>query len=204
MSKKVNRKAIVIIVAVVAVISIISGTLAWFVTDSSLSQKFSVGGIKVSADVYFDNNGTKVSSNEYKDENGLYNLSLNKKDANYIGNLRVCVKKTGSKSLLRVKMIYEWTNADGEIVQYKVSVPYKFNQYWFDNRDNDYCVYYQGKDKSGKADFTSYELIEGFNGYELDKSGFTDGTSVRALIEIDAVEVNRYPQIWNIEKLPWD
>lgn len=205
MSEKVNRKAIVIIVAVVAVIAIVGGTFAWFVTNSSLSQRLNLSGISVSADVYFQTaDESKVSADNYKDEDGLYKLSLNSGDVNYIGNLRVTVNHSGSKAAIRVRMNYEWTTADGAVAQYRVKIPYYFNSYWYDNRDNDYCVYYQNKDGSGKASFDSTELIKRFDSKNFDTAGFSDGISVRALIEVDAVQPNRYPQLWGIEKLPWE
>lgn len=203
MSEKLNKRAVTIIIAVIAVIAVIGGTLAWFVTQSSLSQKFTISGIKVSADVFFDANGENISAGSYKDSDGLYTLSLNKNDKNYIGNLRVNVNETGSKACLRVRMSHEWITSDGKIAQYTTSVPYKFAENWYDNRDTDYCVYYQGENLSGKTDFNTKELINGFDESSFDTAGFDDGTSVKVMIEIDAVQVNRYKQLWNIEKLPW-
>lgn len=203
MFKKLNKRAVIIITAVVAVIAIVGGTLAWFVTSTSLSQSFSISGFDVKADVYFADGKNKVSASDYKDSDGLYVLSLNEKDENYIGNLRVNVEHTGAKACVRVKMNYEWTLSDGSVAQYKVAVPYSFGTEWFDNRNTDYCVYYRGADSSGKASFSSSELITGFNKAEFDTSGFVDGISVRVLIQTDAVQVNRYPQLWNIDTLPW-
>lgn len=203
MSEKLNKKAIVIIVAVIAAIAIVGSSLAWFVTQSSLSQKFSISGFKTSAEVYFDDNGTKIDAAGYTDENGLYTLSLNRDDENYIGNLRVDVGLTGGKACLRVKLTQEWLTADGSVAQYTTAIPYQFAENWDDNRNTDYCVYYQGKDLSGKSDFNKTQLITGFDESSLDTLGFDEGTSVKVLVEVDAVQINRYPQLWNIDKLPW-
>lgn len=203
MLKKMNKRAIVIIVAVVAVIAIVGGSLAWVVTSSSLSQKFAISGFEVSADVYFADGGKTVDASKYKDKDGLYILSLNENDANYIGNLRVDVEHTGAKSCVRVKMSHEWTLANGTVAQYNVAVPYKFGGEWFDNRNTDYCVYYRGNDNSGKAAFTKSNFITGFDKAQFDTSGFVDGVSVKVMIQVDAVQVNRYPQIWKIDSLPW-
>ena len=203
MFKKLNRRAVIILTAVVAVIAIVGSSLAWFVTSSSLSQKFSISGFDVTANVFFDNNGNKVNASSYKDRDGLFVLSLNENDANYIGKLRVDVGHTGGKCLVRVKMNHEWTFAGGTVTQQKVAVPYTFGKEWFDNRDTDYCVYYRGNDNTGKASFGSSALINGFDKAQLDTSEFVDGTSVRVLIQVEAIQVNRYPQFWNIDTLPW-
>ena len=203
MLKKLNRRAIVIITAVVAVIALVGGTLAWFVTSSSLSQQFVISGFDAAAEVYFDADGKKVDSAKYTDENGLYILSLNESDKNYIGNLRVKVGHSGGKACIRVRLNNEWTLADGTVAQYNTAVPYEFNSEWFDNRSTDYCVYYKGADESGKADFVTSELIKGFDEADFDTSGFVDGISLKVSVQVDAVQVNRYPQLWKIDTLPW-
>ena len=100
-------------------------------------------------------------------------------------------------------MAHEWVSPDGEVLQRSVNVPYIFGENWFDNRNADYSVYYAGEDLSGRADFDSVSFIRGIDEAELDTSDLADGTQVRVLIQVDAVQVNRYPQLWNIEKLPW-
>ncbi len=203
MLHKLNKRAVVIIVAVVAVVAVVGSSLAWFATRSSLSQQFSLTGFDVSANVYFANGDKKVNAENYRDEDGLYILSLNKDDANYIGKLRAGVTLDGGRACVRVTMNHEFTLADGTHSQQKVAVPYKFGTLWFDNRAEDYSVYYAGKDMSGKADFKTADFITGFNAAELDSADFAGVSEVRLLIQVDAVQVNRYPQLWNMEKLPW-
>lgn len=203
MLKKVNRRAFVIIVAVVAVIAIVGTSLAWFGTSSSMMQKINIFGFDVSAGVYFDNNGKRISAENYKDKDGLYILSSDKDAENYIGKLRVNVVHSGAKACIRVKMNYELKLENGENAQYNVSVPFKFNKNWFDNRSKDYCIYYCGEDESGKAGFNNTELITGFDESGFDTTGFADSASIKLFVEVDAVQVNRYPQMWNIDTLPW-
>lgn len=204
MSKRISKKAIVVIVAVVAIIAVVGSSLAWFVTQTSKSQSFYLSGIKTSATVFFVNGKTTVDAEKYKDENGLYSLSLNGDDENYIGKLRVIVHRSGAACCLRVRTAFEWQLADGSVSQFTTNVPYIFRSEWFDNRSADYCVYYMGNDRSGKTRDDTLYLIEGFDDSKLDLSEVENGTSVKALIEIDAVQTNRYPQLWNIEKLPWE
>lgn len=105
MSKKISRKAMVAIVAIIAVIAVVGSSLAWFVTQSSMSQKYSISGINASADVSFAGNGSSIGAEKYKDSDGLYLLSLDPSAENYIGKLRVTVNRSGSKCCLRVKTV---------------------------------------------------------------------------------------------------
>ncbi len=204
MLHKLNKRAVVIIVAIVAVIAVVGSSFAWFATQTSLFQSFSVGSFEVSADVHFMDDGKKVSADGYKDENGLYTLSLDKDDVNYIGNLRASVLHSGSKACVRVTMNHQWTLADGTIAQNKVAVPYRFAQNWYDNRNVDYSVYYMGRDSSGEATFENADFITGFDAASFDASSIADGTTLKVLIQVDAVQINRYPQVWGIEKFPWE
>ena len=204
MLHKLNKKAVVIIVAVVALIAVVGSTFAWFVTRSSFSQSFGLSSFEVSADVYFLDGDKKVKADDYKDENGLYILSVNEEDVNYIGNLRADVIHSGAKSCIRVTMNHQWTLPDGTVAQNDVTVPYEFGSLWFDNRNVDYSIYYTGEDMSGEADFDKAELIKGFDSSAFDTSAMVEGVSVKLLLQVDAVQVNRYPQIWDIEKFPWE
>ena len=204
MSKKTSKKALVVIVAVIAIIAVVGSSLAWFVTQASKSQSFILSGIKASATVYFANYKRDVDAEKFKDENGLYTLSLNKDDENYIGKLKVIVHRSGAACCLRVKTAFEWQLADGSITKFTTNVPYVFNEEWYDNRSTDYCVYFMGGDRSGKAKSDTLYLISNFDENKFDVSDVEAGTTVKALIEVDAVQTNRYPQLWNIEKLPWE
>ena len=126
-----------------------------------------------------------------------------KEDANYIGNLRAGITHTGAKACLRVTMNHQWTLADGTVAQHSVEIPYEFSSLWYDNRNVDYSVYYMGEDLSGKADFAKQDFITGFDAEAFDTSAIVDGVSLKLLIQVDAVQVNRYPQLWNIDALPW-
>ncbi len=200
---KLNKRAVVIIVAIVALVAVVGSTFAWFVTRTSLSQQFGLNTFDVAADVYFLDSGKKVSAEDYTDENGLYILSLDKEDVNYIGNLRAGVTHTGAKACVRVTMNHQWTLADGTVAQHSVEIPYEFSSLWYDNRNVDYSVYYMGEDLSGKAEFAKQDFITGFDTDSFDTSAIVDGVSLKLLIQVDAVQVNRYPQLWNIDTLPW-
>ena len=114
------------------------------------------------------------------------------------------VHRSGAACCLRVKTAFEWQLADGSITKFTTNVPYVFNEEWYDNRSTDYCVYFMGGDRSGKAKSDTLYLISDFDESKFDVSDVEAGTTVKALIEVDAVQTNRYPQLWNIEKLPWE
>lgn len=204
MLHKLNKKAVVIIVAIVALVAVVGSSFAWFVSRTSLLQNFSLSSFEVGADVYFLDGKEKVSADEYKDENGLYILSTNKDDANYLGNLRIDVTHSGAKACVRVTMNHQWALADGTIAQNSVALPYEFAKGWFDNRNTDYSVYYAGEDNSGEASFRTAEFITGFDENSFDASALVEGVVLKLFIQVDAVQVNRYPQIWDIEKFPWE
>lgn len=201
--KKFGRKALVVIVAVLTAAAVIGGTFAWFVNSSTLSQKMSLSGFTAKAEVYFINGDGKTDASKYSDGNGLYLLSLNSGDVNYIGNLRVKILHTGARSCIRVRMNHEWISTDGKVTGSRLSVPYRFGKDWYDNRDMDYCVYYRGSDSSGKADFDASVLVTGFDVTGLDTAEPAGVETVRLALTVEAVQVNRYPQIWQIDTLPW-
>ncbi|MBO5421440.1 MAG: hypothetical protein J6A67_05825 [Clostridia bacterium] len=204
MLHKLNKRAVVIIVAIVALIAVVGSSLAWFVTRRSLFQNFSLSSFEYGAEVYFLDDDKEVNADEYKDEKGLYILSTDKNDVNYIGNLRAKINHSGAKACVRVTMNHQWTLADGTVAQNTVALPYKFAKGWYDNRDVDYSVYYASEDMSGEASFNSADFITGFDEKAFDTSAIVDGVTLKVLVQVDAVQVNRYPQMWDIEKFPWE
>lgn len=201
--KKFGRKTLIVLVAVLAAAAIVGGTFAWFVNSSTLSQKMSISGFTAEADVFFTDGNKKTGAEKFSDGEGIYRLSLDKNDINYIGNLRVKILHTGAKSCIRVRMNHEWINADGSVTGNVLSVPYKFGNDWYDNREMDYCMYYRGADNTGKADFDASVLVSGFNEKDFDCSQLDAGVTLKLALTVESVQVNRYPQFWQIDTLPW-
>lgn len=199
--KKSRKKIAAIIISVVAVIAIVSGSLAWYTSTTSLQQNGRLFGFSSSARVYFKlNDGTEYNATADKD--GLYKLSLDSNAKNYIGNLRINVIQKGySKCYTRVQMNVEWVMPDGTVTQ-NIMVPFKFAEKWFDNRSNDFCVYC--KEDSKLYEDYDKSIITGF-----DEEGFINGNLVesatpRIAVSVESVQINRYQQLWGIDTLPWN
>ena len=199
--KKSKKRLAAIIVSVVAVIAIVSGSLAWYTSTNSLQQAGVLYGFKSSANVYFKlSDGTNYAASADKD--GLYNLSLNSNAKNYIGNLRINVIQKGhSKCYVRVQMNVEWVMPDGTVTQ-NVTLPYKFAEKWFDNRSDDYCVYYT--ETSGLEEKYDQSIITGFDEESFISNNLTQSATPRLSVSVESVQVNRYQQFWGIDKLPWE
>ena len=161
-----------------------------------------------------------------------YTLSLTDtgSPADYIGDLRVSVKYNGKGvGLVRVRILEEWytentTTGVTTVLPYSIEMPYFIgnpnsnngqnnaklygssdsgNQpKWKDNRANDYCFYY-ATPISNNGEMT-IPLVTGLDTTRIDFGAIdTDSTHVRLIVEADVVQVNRYPQYWGINVLPW-
>lgn len=101
----------------------------------------------------------------------------------------------------------------GRTVQpYQLDIPYVVsNAYtgssgnnqskWYDNRKNDYCYYYATPVYS--TGMSKIDLIAGVDTSGIDLGVLPISTEVQILFETDAVQVNRYPQYWSLDRLPW-
>ena len=199
--KNSRKRITVIIVSIVAVLAIVSGSLAWYTSSTSLSKSAALRGFKTSAIVYFQNESGKRASAQ-ADVNGLYIMSLNPQDINYVGNLKIRVVHTGyAKSYVRVKLNVQWTAKDGSIAENTV-LPYKFDTKWYDNRNEDYCVYYT--EDSGLFDSYDKSIITGFDAKKFEAEALTQSAVPAISITAESVQINRYQQLWKIDNLPWE
>lgn len=199
--KNSRKRIAAIIVSVVAVIAIVSGSLAWYTSTNSLQQSGKLYGFNSSARVYFkQSDGSDLTATP--DEDGLYKLSLNSNAKNYVGNLRINVVQKGySKNYTRVKLNVEWVMPDGTVAQ-NITLPYKFASKWFDNRSEDYCVYYT--ENSGLSNDYDKSIITGFDEESFIKNSLVQNATPRISVSVESVQVNRYQQFWGIDKLPWE
>lgn len=195
-----NKKFRLTVILSVVLTIVIGSTLAWFIQDiieeNKQKKDFLASNFRAEPVCYFD--GTEEP---FVGEDGLITLSTNPEDANYIGKFRVDVKYKGDGAgYLRVKMVHEYS-IDGNSTQHPANVPYTVSDDWFDNRGNDYCYYYKNElDADGDAEQT-LNFITANNAIDLGE--LADGIVIKVAVETDMVQVNRYPQVWGIDKLPW-
>ena len=211
-------KRILIAAGTLALAAII--TLAWFsVTAGPLAETFNLSNFDAEADYYFSVGGSRVEATAYLDsETNAVKLSLDSTAQNYIGNFRTDIKYKGKGSgYLRTKVVTEFDSGSSATLATS-NVPYVVNAVydeatggnqaaWFDNRNADFCYYYATV-LSGTNSFQTLNLISGIA--EQDEEGNFDMETLReysinlsVAVEADMVQINRYPQFWDIDTLPW-
>ena len=201
---------IVLITAVVLVVSVTFAAI--FRHTTTVERIFSVSNFSAQSVVWFDGLSDAQMS-AYKGDYGV-EASIDPDAANYIGNLRAKVLYKGAGvGLIRVRMVEEWSTTSGGVrtVQpYNLHMPYTMSvtysgsgnkKAWLDNRMNDYCFYYTTPVYS--AGMSEIPLITGVDLSNFDLGVLPSDTVVHILFETDAVQVNRYPQYWNLTELPW-
>ena len=217
-SKKHNLIKIWILIGALILATV--GTLAWFVvTVGPLRNTFNLSNFDTKVDCYFMNNGSRVEADSYIDSStGLIILSMYDTDINYVGNFRADIKYKGKgNAYLRSKVVCEFDVA-GSPTSSNSQIPFTVNAYdeetagdqnaWFDNRNNDFCYYYANILEGSNTSYQTLNLITGINtsdsdtGFDIDSIKENDPKMMIA-VESDMVQINRYPQIWHIENLPW-
>ncbi len=209
-----------IIIAAVALVTVVAVTLAMFVSNTEVKRLFSVSNFIAEGEVYFDNSGSRTVPSKNSDGT----ITVNYRDSaatNYIGKLRVNAKYSGyGVGLVRVKIIEEWSQTDGTgkiVLPYTLNLPYVVaNPYntasvgnqkaWFNNRANDYCYYYATPIYVASEDADSVvtvPLVTDFSADDIDLGAIASNTVLRIAVEVNAVQVNRYPQFWGLNRLPW-
>lgn len=215
-TKKRKASPSVLIVLIVAVLLILSVTFAAIFRQTvSVTRTFSASNFSAQSIVKFDG----LSDNRMQQYKTAYGVraSLDPSADNYIGKLCAGVQYKGrGVGLIRVRLTEEWSvtkNGVRTVQPYQVEIPYivtdaytgtagNGNQSaWYDNRMNDYCYYYATPVYSSGT--STIDLIEGVDVTSIDTGVLPISTEIQILFEVDAVQVNRYPQYWGLDKLPW-
>lgn len=196
-----DKKFRLITMLLVTVIIVTGFSFAWFIGRTEYNRILSLSNFQAEPICSFE--GADSIDSQYKDGN-LIILSTEPEAPNYIGNFRVNVKYKGDgAAYLRVKMVHEYS-VNGVSTQHPAKVPYATSDDWYDNRGNDYCYYYKNEvDADDNTSEKTLEFITGLNDTEGDISGVADGVVIKVAVETDMVQINRYPQIWGIDHLPW-
>lgn len=215
-TKKRKASASVLIVLIVAILLILSVTFAAIFRQSiSVSGTFQASNFSAQSVVKFEGlSDTRMEP--YKTSYGGVRASVDPNADNYIGKLRASVQYQGAGvGLIRVRLVEEWSvtkNGVRTVQPYQINIPYvvsdaytasnNANQSaWYDNRLNDYCFYYATPVYS--AGTSTIDLIEGVDATGIDLGVLPIDTEINILFETDAVQVNRYPQYWGLDRLPW-
>lgn len=201
-----NKKFRLIAILLITVFIVTSFSFAWFIMRAvEAEQNFSLANFQAEPYCYFMNGENKVSPSDIEGatDGKLITLSTNPEDDNYIGKFCVDVKYKGDGAgYLRVKMVHEYS-MNGNSTQHPANVPYKIEDgdNWYDNRGNDFCYYYKNPlDADGDAEQTLNFITANS---DINLGELADGIVIKVAVETDMVQINRYPQIWGIEKLPW-
>ena len=199
-----NKKFRLIVILSVVLTLVIGSTLAWFIMNvTDADQQFSVSNFQAIPDCYFMNGEEIVypSDIEGATDGKLIVLSINPEDQNFIGKFCVDVKYKGDGAgYLRVRMVHEYS-INGMSTQHPANVPYITVGDWYDNRGNDYCYYYKNElDADGDAEKTLNFITSNNN---IDLENLANDIVIKVAVETDMVQVNRYPQVWGIDKFPW-
>jgi len=210
-----KKSPTIIVIAAAAFVMLLTATVALFLSVEDFSRLFSVSNFTCKGDVYFyDGNRHTASKNADDMVTVDYRTSASN---NYIGKLRTDVKYNGyGVGLIRVKVIEEWSQTeDGvkTVLPYTINMPYTINssygtstgnqKKWFDNRENDHCFYYATPVYASTSSEVTIPLIIGLDADEIDLGAIASSAVLNIAVEVEAVQVNRYPQNWGINALPW-
>lgn len=206
----------ILILAVAAFVMLLAATIALFLTVEDFSRLFSVSNFTCRGDVYFYDGST--ASAAVKNADGMISVDYrNPSSGNFIENLKVNVKYSGyGVGLIRVRVVEEWSQTSGgtkTVMPYTLKMPYTISspyesssgnqKKWFDNRDADNFYYFAAPVYSSADTEVSIPLIIGFVADEIDLGVISSSAALNIAVEVDAVQVNRYPQFWGINSLPW-
>lgn len=209
---KTNKTKNLLIIISIALL-VVGITVAWFVSSTFYNETFSLSNFNTKVDCYFIKGSTRVETAKYLDnETGTIKFSLDSEDENYVGNFRVDVKYKGEgNGYLRTKVVTEFKSL-GAVSSSNSKVPYIISEAndseWYDNRNNDFCYYYTDKLQGNNNEYSVLNLISGIETVNED-SGFDIevlkelNVEMSVAVEAEMVQINRYPQFWGIDELPW-
>lgn len=221
MNKKQNKKRrlnpFVIVALVICALAVIySATTAWLTSSIPNPIRFTqLEDFDYQMRVYFENgendeydeNDVKVVEDYDCNSAAISPISVdyvNASAANYVGKLRVEIKQVGSGvAYTRVRVTHEWINSVSGRLQGDSYLPYTVADGFADKRDSDGYIYFNG---TMPANGEYMSVINGFDSAAFDAStvsSLSGTTDLLISVSVDAVQFNRYQQIWGMDAIPW-
>ncbi len=204
-NKKFRLNPLAVVALVVCALAVVyCATTAWLTGEPLNPIRFTtLEDFKYEMNVYFlQDDGSKVAANS-----GSGAVQVEYKDAtaeNHISKLRVEVKQIGDGvAFSRVRVTHEWLTSTGDRLQGDAYLPYTVNTDEFaDSRNADGYIYHKGVLSESDGFVT---VINGFDNASFDPSAVSamQGVTLSINVSVDAVQFNRYQQIWGINSRPW-
>ena len=199
---KLNPLAIVALV-LCALVAVYCGTTAWI-----------TGGAPINPIAFTQLDDFQFKTNHQQ----VFTVTFteNPIDTSALEGLNFTVTKTGNGvAFVRFRVSHEWTavDKDGNTVrlQGEYNLPFKLgsDEKLYNNKTEDGFVYYAGSFPAGEE--KTVEVFSGLDTANFDTSAISAAldagtyTSVTLKINftVDAVQFNRYRQVWGMETLPW-
>ncbi len=210
-NKKRRLNPFVIVALVICALAVLySATTAWLTGSIPNPIRFTqLEDFDYKMNVYFENGDSDVTVVSDYDCNSaaIDPISVdfaNPNAENYVGKLRVEIRQTGSGvAYSRVRVSHEWVNSVTGRLQGDSYLPYTVTEDFVDKRDVDGYVYFNGA-MSESEQYTV--VVNGFDSAEFDAStvsSLSGKTELLINVSVDAVQFNRYQQIWGMDSIPW-
>ncbi len=211
-NKKFKLNPFVIVALVLCALAVVyTATTAWLTGTPINPVRFTeLQDFNYDLKIYFEGANTPVvDTANGVNPNGVVSVNFSDpSEPNYVGKLRAEVTHTGKGvAFSRLKISHEWLytpqgSTEATRLQGDYYLPYIINDGFKDSREFDGYVYHEG----AMADGETVSVITGFDAAAFDASAVTalSGTvTLTVNISVDAVQFNRYQQIWNMDSIPW-
>lgn len=214
--KTTNRvRMSIVTIAVISLIAVLlffaaNQTRAWLWPVEEAENSVGVSDFKVKGTAYFGN----------REVTDLDNISISDTTSEkYLGDLKYVVTYEGiSPAYVRVRILEQWVDKSSDTIRDAAFTDYKVSGsgIWYDNRKQDYCYYYQANSGMLQADLNvltgdiaditaGKKEIVVFDGVDMTDITASDvNTQLKLIIQVEAVQPNRFREFFEIQKLPWE
>lgn len=200
---KLNPIAVAVLV-LCALVAVYCGTTAWITSGAPVNP---LRLVQLQDFDYVIEYSTDSATSWQTDDDGVIELSYT--DISSLESFRVRVTQKGSGvAFARIKLTHEWKimQDDGSTIETRLqseqNLPFTVNKTaFYDNRDVDGYIYHKGDFDEDEP----YIAVTGFDSSAFDSSALSSYSNLKLTVNVrvDAVQFNRYSQIWGIDELPW-